>query len=83
MADRPTLSTIPRFAAKNADAFSEASIRWRYFMSRPRTRTIGGKRVDVPPNGLAPAFRRIGGRVYVDEDVFFRLVDELNAQGAA
>lgn len=61
----PTLLTVKQFSDKHI-AFSEASIRSLIFNAQPRPNVID--------NGLAPAIKRIGGRILIDEQRFFTWV---------
>lgn len=45
---------------------------------------IGGLRhliFNAKQNGFAPAFKRVGRRVLVDPDIFWKIVDEQNKGG--
>jgi len=77
----PTLLSISDFA--KTSGLTEGSVRWLLWRSRPRQRSVfdpetRSRRVlDLPANGLARAFRRVGTRRwFVDPVVFRQLVDE-------
>jgi hypothetical protein len=60
-------------------------MRWIRWRSDPVKRTHPGNGGDVvveelEPNGFAPAFVKVAGRVYVDVDEFWRIVLEQNGQ---
>lgn len=63
---KPTLLTISQFSNKH-QAFSQASLRWLIFQSKPRHSSKGV----VKPNGLESALVRIGRKILIDEDKFF------------
>ena len=79
---RRSLYSIGEFCRRNP-GFSEKQLRWIRFRSESYYRTLGGKEVSLDPNGYRDAFVKIAGRVYVDEDRFFQIVDEQNAKVAA
>ena len=54
--------TVKQLAAEGNIPLTEASLRWHVF------------RADE--NGLAPAIRRIGRRVLIDREGFFRWIDK-------
>ena len=54
-----TLSTFRQFAEQNP-AFSEGSLRWI--------------RLNQEQNGFAPAFKKVGGRVFIQPETFFGIV---------
>ncbi len=69
------LAGIPKFAKD--EGFTEGQVRWWLWRSQPRRRTNFNpttrerEAVELPANGLAPAFVRIGGRWFVDVDRFY------------
>lgn len=69
------LSTLGKFAVKYSDFTTLSAITNQHFKSRPRLSTNG----IVPGNGMSEfgVFVRLGRRVLVDEDAYFRW---LNAQ---
>ena len=78
----PRLFTLQQFADRHP-AFTASSLRWLRFRSEPVRRTrrgSGGDSVveELKPNGFARAFVRVGGRLFVDEDSFFKVVAEQN-----
>ena len=80
----PNLQTFPQFEAQYP-AF-EGRIRWIYWRSRPVTRTRrgdGDARIveDLEPNGFADAFIKVAGRLYVDVEAFWRIVEQQNGRG--
>lgn len=68
MATPPSLLTIKQFAQRHP-AFTEASLRWLRFKS--------------PANGFGPAFLKVGKRVLVWEEEFFRIVENQNLPGTS
>ena len=62
-----TLLTLKQFAEKHPHQ-TESSLRWLVFNEKH--------------NGFARAFKRIGKRVFVDEDEYFQVVEEQNKQAA-
>jgi hypothetical protein len=56
------LLTVSQFAIKHP-AFSESSLRWLRFNSQN--------------NDMAPAFLKLGRRVYIDEEKFFQCLDSI------
>ena len=81
MAGIPNLKTIPEFeAAHPAFAGRMRWIRWRaqaVMRNRPGN---GGQQVveSLPANGFSKAFLEIAGRIYVDVDEFWRIVEQQN-----
>ena len=78
---RKNLRTINEFEFRNP--VFEGKMRWIEWRSKPVVRSRrdkNGKSVvdSLPPNGFASAFCRIAGRVYIDEDVFWEIVEEQN-----
>ncbi|MBE0556341.1 MAG: hypothetical protein IH628_03830 [Proteobacteria bacterium] len=63
------LLTVRQFVEQHP-FITEAALRFLIFRSRPRR--IGSE--SLPANGLAPAFPRIGRRVYVAPETFFSLI---------
>lgn len=63
---RPLLS-VRQFAAKHS-AFTQSSLRALIDKARERYSSRGV----VPGNGLAPAIVRVGRKVLIDEEAFFR-----------
>jgi hypothetical protein len=57
----PTLQSIRKLSEKHP-AFSEPSLRWIIF--------------NADKNGFANAIYRLGRRVYIDEEAFFRILKE-------
>jgi len=51
-------------------AFSEGAIRHLIFLSKPRPPSKG----NIPGNGFAPAFIRLGRKILIDEAKFFDIV---------
>lgn len=68
------LFTVPQFSEKH-QAFSEGSLRWKIFQSKPRKSSNG----TIPPNEFGEAFVQVGGRVLIDEDMFFSCIDRNNS----
>ena len=61
------LSTLSRFSEKYEDAgFTVPSLRWLRYREEE--------------NGFASAFKSVGGRVLIDEDEFFRIIDRQNGR---
>ena len=67
--------TIKQFVEKYP-AFSEASLRYLIFESKPRKSTKG----EVAGNGMDVALRRVGRRIYIVPPAFFAWVDGINAR---
>ncbi len=61
------LYSVKRFSEKHP-AFTQASLRALIDKARERHSTRG----PIPGNGLAPAIVRVGRRVLIDEEAFFR-----------
>lgn len=59
----PNLFTVRQFSERHP-AFSEASLRALIFNS--------------PSNGFAPAVKRVGRKVLLDETEFFAAIDRIN-----
>ena len=59
-------STIQKFAEKNPDAFTEASLRWL--------------RYNQDENGFASAFVTVGRKVLIDEERFFGIIARQNGR---
>lgn len=70
------LVTIKQFAEKYP-AFSEASLRYLIFESKPRKSSKG----EVAGNGVDVALRRVGRRIYIVPAAFFAWVDTINGKG--
>jgi len=62
---------VKQFSLDNP-AFTEPSLRWLIFNSRPRESTNG----TIPGNGLEKALVRLGRRVLIDEDLFYEWIEE-------
>ena len=56
------------------------TLRAQRHYSKPRKNSKGE---DLPVNGFDEAFVEIGGRVLINEDKYFEIVDQQNQQGAA
>lgn len=69
------LLTIALFAERYP-FISEAGLRYLIYRSKPRVSR--GKL--LPPNGLAPAFHRLGRRVYVDPCHLLDLIAQSDQQ---
>jgi hypothetical protein len=67
----PRLLTVRQFAEQH-QAFSEAGLRWLIFCASPRSQRVNGVAELTAGNGLAVALVRIGRRVLIDEERFFR-----------
>lgn len=67
------LYSVKRFSEKHP-AFSQSSLRNLIDRSRERYSSRG----PVEPNGLAVALVRVGRRVLIDEEAFFRWLAEQN-----
>lgn len=63
---------VKQFSLDNP-AFTEPSLRWLIFNSRPRESSAG---TIIPGNGLETALVRLGKRVLIDEDLFYEWVEE-------
>ena len=68
--------TVKQFADQYP-AFSEASLRYLIFESKPRKSTTG----EVAGNGMDVALRRVGRRIYIVPQAFFAWVDTINGKG--
>jgi len=68
------LMTVKQFCSAHP-AFTEGGLRFLIFRAKP-THTSRGVE---PGNGFNPALRRIGRRVLIDEERFFRVIDQMNA----
>lgn len=68
------LSTVNQFAERHP-AFNSGGIRWMIFNGKPRINSAGE---EISGNGLleSGAIVRLGRRVLIDEDRFFRWVEE-------
>jgi hypothetical protein len=80
------LLTFGLFAERH-EAFPESTLRWLKYRSEPVKRTRrgkGGEQVveDLPPNGFADAFVKVGGRLLIDEKKFFEIVAAQNGRSA-
>lgn len=79
----PTLLTLSQFAERHP-AFPVSTLRWLRWCSRPRCRAGRAGRMHVvdelSPNGFAPAFLKVGGRVLVDEARFFEILRSQNEE---
>jgi hypothetical protein len=62
---RPTLLTVKQFCQQHP-AFTQGSMRWLLFNRQT--------------NGLEPAVLKVGRRVLIDVDAFFRWLDEQNGR---
>lgn len=72
-----SLLTVRQFSEKHP-AFSQASIRYLIFQSKPRESSRG----TVPGNGLDRALLRLGKRVLIDEFKFFAWLDDQQSKAA-
>jgi hypothetical protein len=70
MANR-TLLTVRQFSERNP-AWTQPAIRNLIFNAQPR----GSGRGRIGGNGFAPAIVRVGGKVLIDEDCWFAIIDE-------
>lgn len=70
-----TLLTVKQFARKH-EAFTEGSLRFQIFNSKPRKTSLG----EIPGNGLDAALVRLGRKVLIDEAKFFEWLDRQNAR---
>ncbi len=68
------LLTVRQFSAA-FPAFSQGALRSLIFLAESKKTSRG----EMPGNGFAPAIRRIGRRVYIDPDAFFKCVDAINS----
>lgn len=78
----PEILTVRQFSAR-FPAFSEGALRALIFDSEPRYRIVAVRRVEIPANGFAPAFLRVGRRVLIDPQKFFEIIRDRNAPRAA
>jgi len=82
MTEHPNLLPLNEFPKKH-EGFTAPGLRWLYWRSRSVTRTVqggNGRREvkELPANGFKTAFRRIGRRIFIDEDEFFACIDRQN-----
>ena len=76
--DVPTLLTYKQFHERH-QGFPENTLKWLWYRSRPRVCRINGEEKELPGNGFASAFKKVGGhRVMVDEAEFFRVIEIQN-----
>lgn len=66
----PRLLTVKQFARKH-EAFTEGSLRFQIFNSKPRKTSFG----QIASNGLDVALVRLGRKVLIDEAKFFNWID--------
>lgn len=74
------LQTFAQFARENP-AFTEGSLRWLRFCSKPGRKNSQGEAIE--PNGFDDAFAEVGGRVYIKPDRFFELAESSRGGKAA
>jgi len=72
------LFSVRQFSEKHR-AFSQSSLRALIDKARERYSSRG----IVPGNGLAPAIVRVGRKVLIDEEAFFRWLAEQNREAAS
>ena len=67
------LSTLPKFAERYSDFTTLSAITNQVFKAKPRHSTKG----EIPGNGMLEygVIVRIGRRVLIDEDAYFRWLD--------
>ena len=74
------LKPFQKFIDDNAAWATMGGLRAQRHNSKPRKDSKGKP---LPVNGFAEAFVEIGGRVLIDEDKYFEIVDKQNRQDAA
>jgi len=72
------ITTIKNLVAKYPEALTERYMRYLVHGSKPRKATVNGEPTVIEPNSFGPAFLRVGNRIFVDEDVFFQIIDQMN-----
>jgi len=75
----PNLLPI-REVAKRRPYLSEATLRDKWYHARPRLSATGS---EIPPNGWAACFVKLGRQVLVDIDVLDALVEQHRAAPTA
>ena len=66
--------TVAQMAKANP-AFTENSLRYLIYSSKPRKRAESKAGLgDVPANGLAPAIKKIGRKILIDEQAFLEWI---------
>ena len=75
--DIPTLLTYKQFHGRHP-GFAENTLRWLWYRSKPRVCRINGDKTELPGNGFASAFKKVGHRVMVDEAEFFAVIEMQN-----
>lgn len=66
--------TVAQMANANP-AFTENSLRYLIYSAKPRKRAQSKAGLgDVPANGLAPAIKKIGRKILIDEQAFLEWI---------